>query len=177
MKTNSGEDGHQGSLQEDTNMTARRGKKELLTCKSYFPFYSEVNLVLYEKSLYKYVTVSATVLAKVTFPSEQQFQIIFILLVSTLGQADLLPRATTKLSTPLILTAPSPVLPQEEEGGPNSQPWEKLTSKHSNQREPCYCQEGTATNHTPLPLTCNHLKAPEKEEPSPSYCVQQDISY
>lgn len=54
------------------------------------------------------MTVSATVLAKVTFPSEQPFRIIFVLLVSAFGQADVLLRAAAELPTPPILTGPLP---------------------------------------------------------------------
>lgn len=154
-------------------------KRASLTCKSYFSFYSEVHLILYH---FKYVTVSPTVLEKVTFPSEQPFRIIFILLVSACGQADLLPRAAAELPTPLILTGPQPLMPlssqnQKQEGGLDHQPWEKPTSKCTRQMEPHHCQEGSATNHTPLPLTCNRLQSIEKGKTPPAYHVRQDISY
>lgn len=89
------------------------------------------------------MTVSPIILAKLSFSSEQLFQIIIVLLVSTFGQADLLPRAAAELSSPLILTAPLPVLTLASGSGARgwpgqSHPWKKETTKCANQREPCH---------------------------------------
>lgn len=74
------------------------------------------------------MTVSPTVLAKVTFPSEQPFRIIFLLLVSAFGQADLLPRAAAELATSLILTGPLPILPLISGSGSGARGWPGLSA-------------------------------------------------
>lgn len=67
------------------------------------------------------MSVSATILAKVTFPSEQPFGIIFVLLVSGFHQVDL-PRAAAEFLIPLILKGPPQVLLLLSGAGARGQP-------------------------------------------------------
>lgn len=71
---------------------------------------------------------------------------------------------------------------EEQEGDLDCQPWEKMVAP----AKESHCQEGSATNHTALPLIYNCLKSPEEEThlfflPCPGGCflltTQGEVKY
>lgn len=175
---NSREDGDQGSLQEDTNMIAKRGEKNCsymqklfsILFRSKFSLVSEITLNMWQSPLLFWQK-----LLFLLSSLSRLFSFCWFLhlarLISCQGLLlSLLPLWSSQDLYQSYLSSQD--RDQELEGGLDCQPWEKPTSKCVSTRESCHCQEGSATNHTPLPLTCNRWKSLEKEKTSPSYHVQ-----